>query len=380
MNRSRVIVAWAVFLATFLWLWFPVEGPGPWALWPSAVAVGLAFVTRDIYLSLFLGAFSGAILLRQGNLAGAFLDLPARYLLPALQNPWNLSVLVFTLMMGGFVELLNRQGGMAALADWFLGRSRTRRRAGLGVFILGWVMFIDGLANAMLVGRTMRPITDRARMSREKLAFIVDSTSSPIAGLALISTWVAYEMSVIREGFENLGDPARWGGVAPFQMLVESLPFRFYNYLVLWIVFLTIWLGRDYGPMLKAERRVPAPPEGKAPVEEPGETRSGRVFVALLPLMVLIFVVFGGLYVQGGGLEGPWTMANMIAAFGRADAALVFVCATAFAVVVAMLVGAVFPNGRSEGGMARIFLEGMNRMFPPALILVFAWMLNAIIQ
>lgn len=379
MNRKRTITTWVVFLATFAWLLVPEVRHSPAALWPSVVAVGLAFVTRDIYLSLFLGAFAGAILLRHGNVAGAFLDLFDKYLIPALKDPWNVSVLVFTLMLGGFVELLNRNGGMTALAEWFLGRAHSRRKAALGVYLMGWVIFIDGLASSLLVGKSMRPITDRAGVSREKLSFIVDSTSAPVAGLALISTWVAYEMSVIRQGFENIGDAQLAAQMAPYQLLIQSLPYRFYNYFVLLIVFLTIWLGRDFGPMLGAERS--ARTQTDKPAGTDGVPRAGsRAFLAIVPLLVLVLGVFGGLFVQGGGLGRPLTMASLIEAFGKADAALVFVWVTALASILAMALSKLSPAADSEPGVVAVFFDGMKQMFLPALILVFAWVLNAVIK
>lgn len=379
MNRTRTITTWVVFLATFLWLLVPEVRHSPAALWPSVVAVGLAFVTRDIYLSLFLGAFAGAILLRHGNVVGAFLDLFDKYLIPALKDPWNLSVLVFTLMLGGFVELLNRNGGMTALAEWFLSRAHSRRKAALGVYLMGWVIFIDGLASSLLVGKSMRPITDRAGVSREKLSFIVDSTSAPVAGLALISTWIAYEMSVIRQGFENIGDAQLAAQMAPYQLLIQSLPYRFYNYFALLIVFLTIWLGRDFGPMLVAERRARA--QTDKPAGTDGAPRAGsRAFLAIVPLLVLVLGVFGGLFVQGGGLGRPLTMANLIEAFGKADAALVFVWVTALVSILAMALSKLSRAADSEPGVVAVFFEGMKQMLLPALILVFAWVLNAVIK
>jgi len=379
MKRTRIITAWAAFLATFALLLVPEVRSGPVVLWPSVLAVGLAFVTRDIYLSLFLGALAGAVLLQHGNIAAAFLDLFVKYLIPALKDPWNISVLVFTLMMGGFVEVLNRTGGMAALAERLLGRAHTPRRAGMSVFALGWLVFFDGLANSMLVGKTMRPVADRAGLSREKLAYIVDSTSSPIAGLALISTWVAYEMSVIRQGFENIGDPALAAGVAPYQLLVQSLPFRFYNWFCLLLVFLAIWLGRDIGPMVAAERKARAARQPDRASPE-ATNNPGRLWLAVVPLLVLIVGVFGGLFVQGGGLEHPLSVATAIDAFGKADAALVFVCATAFASVVAMTCSALSPRDARAPGVVAVFLDGMKQMFLPVLILVFAWVLNGVIR
>ncbi|HAV61828.1 MAG TPA: hypothetical protein DCY13_05645, partial [Verrucomicrobiales bacterium] len=379
-SRSQWI-ALAAFLLTFAWL--AGEPSGVASLWPSVLAIALAFISRNIHLSLFTGAFAGALLLTRGNPAAAFLDLFEKHLLPALTDGWNISVLVFTLMMGGLVELLNRGGGMQALAQRFLRGSASPRRAGLGVYGLGWILFIDGLANAMLVGKSMRPITDRVKMSREKLAFIVDSTSSPIAGLSLISTWVAYELSVIQQGFANAGQP----DTAAFPVLLESIPYRFYNILLLLIVFLVIWYGRDLGPMREAESRAgkgDIPVTQVPPARLPGDRNvappPAPVWPVVLCLATLIFGVFAGLYWQGGGTVTTFSLGTMIDAFGRANAALVFVWATAATALLAMVLNRwTGSHGRDES-VVQPFFDGMNQLFLPALILVFAWMLNSVIK
>lgn len=384
MNRTRILIPVAGLLTSFLWLLAPDLKSSPAVLWPSALAVGLAFLTRDIYLSLFLGAFSGALLLNDGNPWTSFHDLLINRLIPSLTDRWNISVLIFTLMMGGFVEVLNRNGGMTALAGLVMGRSRSPRRAALGAYFMGWLVFFDGLASSMLTGKTLRPVADRAGLSREKLAFIVDSTSSPIAGLALLSTWVAYEMSVIRQGLANTGDAALADAIAPFSWLVLSLPFRFYNWFMLLLVFLLIWLMRDWGPMLTAEKatRGRPRPERSDPTTP---VNPARAVLALIPLSVLTLGVFAGLYVGGGGLEMTPTFAHLVDAIGKADAAGVFVIATAVATVVALGMASAFPNAvassgdKGEGG-TQAFLHGMQQMFLPALILVFAWMLNSVIK
>ena len=387
MGRARTIITIVAFLGTFGWLLLPEVRSTPAVLWPSALAVGLAFVTRDIYLSLFLGAFSGALLLHGGNPWTAFQDLFATRLFTALTDRWNISVLVFTLMIGGFVEVLNRNGGMIALANRVMGGSTDNpRRAGLSAYFMGWLLFFDGLASALLVGKTLRAVADRAGLSREKLAFIVDSTSSPIAGLALLSTWVAYEMSVIRQGFENTGDLALAASTAPYAWLVLSLPFRFYNWFMLFLVFLLIWCMRDWGPMLEAERALrsnPLPPPTAADPQPP----ASHVALALIPLGVLILGVFGGLYVGGDGLQHPFTFQNLILALGKADAATVFVLATAVATVVALALTAVWQRPLAGNHAPpttdprpSAFLHGMQQMFLPTLILVFAWVLNSVIK
>ena len=378
MNRRTIIIASVALAATFLWLIGGDPLAGPAVLWPSVLAVGLAFLTRDIHLSLFAGAFAGSLLLNGGNPWTGFTSLFTERLLPALSDSWNLSVLIFTLMMGGFVEVLNRNGGMAAIASKVLGKKGGARRVGLGTYALGWVVFFDGLANAMLIGRTLRPLADRARMSREKLAFIVDSTSSPIAGLALLSTWVAYEMSVIREGFSNIGGAAAEESTRSFAWLVESLPFRFYNWFMLLLVFLVIYLMRDFGPMAKAEQQARSQP-AKHEIPESGQRSHESVWLAIVPLAVLIFGVIVGLFVDGGGTETSFSFQSLVTALGAADAAKVFVLATAIASLVAMAISAAWNKG-SEPSPRVAFFEGMQQMFTPATILVFAWMLNGTIK
>ena len=385
MSRPRIPIAAAGLLLTFAWLLGPEPAGSAAALWPSLLAVGLAFVTRNIHLSLFLGAFSGALLIHGGKPWLAFHDLLIGRLIPSLTDRWNICVVVFTLLMGGFVEVLNRNGGMAALTARVLGRGGTPRRAGMGAYLMGWVVFFDGLASSMLVGKTLRPVADRAGLSREKLAFIVDSTSSPIAGLSLLSTWVAYEMSVIGKGFANTGIAGLADTEPPFSWLVVSLPYRFYNWFMLLLVFLVVWRMRDWGPMLDAERSAAARqlktsehPEAPRPTASP--------LLALVPLAVLVLGVFGGLFVGGGGLDMTWSFANLVQAMGRADAAAVFVVATAAASGVAIGLTALGRGvGRGEHGAegpgaTEAFLHGMQQMFLPTLILVFAWMLNAVIK
>lgn len=383
MTRWRIPITILAFLATFGWLLVSDVKASPAVLWPSVLAVGLAFVTRDIYLSLFLGALSGALLLDGGNPWTAFRDLLIGHLISPLTDRWNINVLVFTLLMGGFVEVLNRNGGMAALSARVIGRSESSRRAALGAYLMGFVVFIDGLASSLLVGKTLRPIAERTRLSREKLAFIVDSTSAPIAGLALISTWVSYELSLIRQGLVNTGDFTLAERIAPFSWLVSSLPFRFYNWFMLLLVFLLIWLRRDWGSMLKAEKACRTkPPTARDSVPEPSS--GSHIVLAVVPLAVLVLGVFSGLYMDGGGLGRPFTMTNLVEAIGKADAAAVFVLATAIATAVALGLGALgiggWPSKGAQRGGSEAFFHGMQQMFLPTLILVFAWMLNSVLK
>ncbi|MFM1944303.1 MAG: Malate-2H(+)/Na(+)-lactate antiporter [Verrucomicrobiota bacterium] len=380
MSRSRLIVAGSVFFLTFIWLWGPGGAGSAAAIWPSILAVFLAFLVRDIYVALLLGAFSGVLLIHGGNPWAAFRDLLGERLTGALGDSWNLRVLIFTLLMGGFVEVLNVSGGMAALSRLLLRGSRGRRGVGLGVFGFGLLLFIDGLANAMLIGKTLRPAADRAGISRAKLAFIVDATSAPVAGLALVSTWVAYELSVIRQGLEQSG-VVIGDGMSPFGLLVSSLGYRFYNWLMLFVVFAVLWLQRDWGAMWRAECEVGA---SGAVGDVAPRTDSGRGVspaLAWVPLVVLVVGVFVGLFLDGGGLDLGLSWAGLAEAFGRADAAGVFVLVTALASVVALVMPYVVGGGGGvAGGGIQAFMRGMQHMFLPTLILVLAWQLNSVLK
>jgi len=392
MSRNRTIAVWALLLFTFAFLFLDEVKASPAAIWPSVIAVGLAFITREIYSSLFLGALAGTILLARGDVFSAFIDLFANHMIPPLTNRWNVCALLFSLMMGGFVELLNRSGGMQAMAAWALGKGDSKRRAGMGVFAMGWVVFFDGLANCMLVGKTMRPVTDRAGVSREKLAFIVDSTASPIAAFALISTWIAFELTLIQTGLadygeNHLGDAEAFAGLSSYQILIQTLPYRFYNYFLLLIVFLTIWLGRDIGPMLRAERKVPPQLEStdEADAGSSGEDSGRKIGLTLIPLGLLVFSVFGGLYFDGVNKlktagDQSEGLQRVIQAFGKADADIVFVVATAFASLTAMLLIRFFARPKITESPTTVFFEGMKSMFLPVLILVFAFTLSSVVR
>ncbi len=382
MSRFRVIVAATVFLSTFLWLWMPVGLASAAAVWPSVLAVFLAFVIRDIYVALLLGAFSGVLIIHGGNPWLAFRDLLGERLTGAVGDAWNLKVLIFTLLMGGLVEVLNASGGMAALSRRLLRGGQSRRRVGLGVFGFGLFLFIDGLANAMLIGKTLRPAADRAGISRAKLAFLVDATSAPVAGLALVSTWVAYELSVIRQGLEQAG-VVMGDAMSPFGLLVSSIGYRFYNWLMLFVVLAVLWLQRDWGAMWRAECEVEVGEAAEVAAEKTGRGVEATPALACIPLVVLVMGVLAGLFLDGGGLHRAFSWTGLAEAMGQADAAGVFVLVTALASVLALglpfFVG-VRRGGGTVGGGVQAFMRGMEHMFLPTLILVFAWLLNSVLK
>ena len=231
-----------------------IEHPyGVWSLAPPVVAIVLAIATRQIVLSLVAGVFAGALLMSGGNLAVAVSETWETHLWTTLIDPGKLRVFSFTLLMGSLVGVVTRSGGMRGLIGLVTPWARNRRRGQLATYGLGLLVFFDDYANTILIGNTMRPITDRLRISREKLAYLVDSTAAPIAGVALISTWIAVELDYIASGLASVPELA---SVSPFELFIATLPYRFYVWGALLFVPLTAIFGREYGPMLVAERRA----------------------------------------------------------------------------------------------------------------------------
>ncbi|TWT95940.1 Malate-2H(+)/Na(+)-lactate antiporter [Botrimarina colliarenosi] len=226
---------------------------GVLSLAPPVIAVVLAIATRRILLSVLVGLFAGALLTTGGDPLRALVDLGEAHLWPTFIEPSKLRLFAFTMAMGATVGLIHAAGGMQGLVALMTPLARGPRSSQLTGWLLGLMVFFDDYANTLLLGGALRPVFDRLRMSREKLAYLVDSTAAPVAGLAVVSTWVAVELSYIQEGLENLpsGVPE---GANPFSLFVACLPYRFYVIQALLFVPLVALLGRDFGPMLQAER------------------------------------------------------------------------------------------------------------------------------
>lgn len=241
---------------------------GPWCVLPPLLAIVLAIATRRIVPSLMLGILCGAVILAWSKLPadlsgaeryweltkGSIASFGEDFLFAPLLSSDTMNVFVFTMFMGAMVAVAHASGGMFGLVDAMSPLAKTRRGGQLTGWGLGLVVFFDDYANTLLLGNTLRPVMDRLKISREKLAYLVDSTSAPVASIALVSTWVAVEVGFIKGGYEQLGfTNAEDLG---FQAFVSSIPYRFYAIMALVFVFLIAWLGRDFGPMLTAERRA----------------------------------------------------------------------------------------------------------------------------
>jgi Na+/H+ antiporter NhaC len=274
---------------------------------PPLIAIVLALITREVISSLFVGIWFGAFLIYDFNPFIAFLRSLDRFLLESLADPGHASIVIFSCSLGGMVGVINRTGGMQGIVTIISGMVRGPRSAQLATWLMGILIFFDDYANTLIVGNSMRPVTDANRISREKLSYLVDSTAAPVAGVAVLSTWIGYEIGLIREAYIALGIPE----TNFYSVFLQTIPFRFYCILALFFG-LSIALSRkDFGPMFSAEKR--AGTEGKVlgdeanPISSPEaaapklpESMPKRWYNAAIPIAIVLFGTFIGLLGDGG--------------------------------------------------------------------------------
>jgi len=314
-----------------------MEHPYGWlSLLPPIVAIGLAIATRRVVVSLVVGIFAGALVTSDGNLFLALVDTLELHLWRTLTDPGKLRVFSFTLLMGAMIGVVAESGGMRGLVNMVIPWAKTRRRGQMTVWLLGMLVFFDDYANSILLGKTLQPLCDRLRISREKLAYLVDSTAAPVAGLALVSTWVAVEIDYVQEGLDQISIPS---DVTAFSLFVASIPYRFY---ILMSLVMIPWLAlqlRDFGPMLAAERRRQLSKDN-APAEADDQLTdkaSDRWFNAVVPILVTLIVVVALMVVTGRNALPDTVPANLRNVFGQADSSLALQYGALAGLVVASL-------------------------------------------
>lgn len=366
-----------MIVGTVLLLIWPV---GVRALWPSLVALTLVFLTRRALLGLLVGAGVGALLLAEGNPWQATISLASDHLAPHFASQWKLAAIAFTLILGGFAGVIERSGALEGVVNGALKRARDPAR-GLqgGVLGLGLVCFFDGLANSLLVGRLSRHFAPKCGVSPVKLAYLTDSTSSTVACVAFVSTWIAYQLSMIRDGFGLLGQE-----VNPYLYFVRSIPYNAYCWLTLLLVVLVIWRRYHPGPMASYEDEVRRNAEDgrrQAEASQTGQTPTA-LWRGIVPLVVLLVTLFLGFY--GFGLNWdtepggatlsllPVTAEKIALSFGSNAGPFVMILAAVVATVIAL---SVYPKGR--GSALAAFLSGVKNMVAPVFILIAAWMLGS---
>lgn len=221
---------------------------------PAMLAILLALATRQVIPALFAGLWIGAAL-TYGSIAGTwygFLDTISRYMVDVLNEWSHVAIILFSFMIGGLVGIISKNGGTRGIVNWIIKLASTPRRGQLSTGLLGLAVFFDDYANTLIVGNTMRPITDRLRVSREKLAYIVDSTAAPVATVFFITTWIGFLVGLIGDATGQLGGYDE----GAYSIFLNSIGYSFYPLLAVTFVFMVAGSGRDFGPMLHAERRA----------------------------------------------------------------------------------------------------------------------------
>ncbi len=348
---------------------------GARALWPTMVALGVIVITRHALGGLLAGGFAGAILVHGGDPWAAYLSLFSAHLVPSLQSSWKTGAVAFTLILGGFAAVLEAGGGFTALLRRVAPPGREAGpRVELAAGALGLLCFFDGLANSMVVGRVSRNLADRSGVARAKLAYIVDSTSSAVACVAFISTWIAFQLSMIGEAYQLAGRDAN-----PYLVFLHSLPYNFHSWFTLVLLLVAIRFQFHPGPMAGFVTAAQAVPVVKSEAVE-DDTPLGHPTTAMVPLAVLLTTFFVGFMVFGDPQPGwPDSRARIVAAFGSNAGPLVLVLASMVATFCAVLM---FPAGRGPRPTEPLYAfgRGVGAMIGPVGILVAAWIMGSVMS
>jgi Na+/H+ antiporter NhaC len=285
--------------------------PGWVSLLPAFIAIAVALILRNVVPALVLGLWLGATALQGFTPLGTFkglLDVFAVYIVNALADTDRLAIILFTMMIGGMVGIITRNGGMASIVRVVVSKAKTAIGGQVSVWLMGLMVFFDDYANTLVVGNTARPITDHLKISREKLAYIVDSTAAPVVCIALVTTWIGYQVSLIDQAMADIDGLA---GTTAYSMFLNSIPYSFYPILAIVFVIAVATTGRDIGPMYKAEvrarrgsvrpERAEALPAMEGDKLEPKPDVPMRPINAFLPIVALIVSLGAGMIITGEG-------------------------------------------------------------------------------
>ncbi len=368
--------------------------PGWFSILPPLVAIVLALLFKEVIVALLSGIWLGALVVVGYNPLQATWRLIDQYVAPALGDTdgGHTQIVVFSLLLGGMVGIISRNGGTRGVVRAVAPLARNRRRGKVATALAGLAIFFDDYANTLVVGNTMRPITDKLKVSREKLAYLVDSTAAPVAALVPVSTWVGYEVSLIGEGLgaaagETTGaDQAFLGGLSPYSVFLETIPYLFYPLLAIAFVFLTSIMNRDFGPMARAETRAASDGgilrPGSRPAAEisdsfvnPKEGAVERWWNAGIPVLTVVLVVLGGLYTSGRAEVGA--DASLWDIFGAADPFITLLWGSLSGCLVAAALS-ISQRVLDMKECVDAWLGGVKAMMIAMVILILAWSLGAV--
>ena len=331
------------------------------SLLPPIIAIVLALLTKEVYSSLFVGILSGALIYSNGNLWNMVLTT-FDTMISKICDSWNVGILIFLVMLGMMVSLVNKAGGSAAYGRWASKRIKTKAGALVSISVLGMLIFIDDYFNCLTVGSVMRPVTDKFKISREKLAYIIDSTAAPVCIIAPISSWAAAVSSIAPEG-EGLN------------LFIHSIPYNLYALLTLLCVVVTSVMGLDFGKMRMVELAAASKESGE---NAAADDTKGAVLDLMLPIGVLIVSCVTAMIYTGGFFDAEsGCYHNFVEAFAGCDASQGLVLGAFVTIVVTMLL--YLPRRViTFTQFTDSFVDGFKAMVPAILILTFAWTLSGI--
>ena len=336
-----------------------------WALVPSLVAIILALITKEVYSSLFIGIVFGAILAANGNFEMTLNTVFSNGIVASVADSYNVGILIFLVILGAIVAMMNKAGGSAAFGRWAQMHIKTRRGAQFATTVLGCLIFIDDYFNCLTVGSVMRPVTDRHKISRAKLAYLIDATAAPVCIIAPISSWAAAVSGFVDDG----------SGLALF---IRTIPYNFYALLTIVMMLTLTAKDIEFGPMARYEKNAKKgdlfsganPYEG---VKDDVPEGKGRVIDLVLPILVLVACCVVGMIYTGGFFSG----ADFITAFSESDASVGLMLGSAFGLLFAIIYYVARKSFSFREAMGCV-PEGFKAMVPAIMILIFAWSLNSI--
>ncbi len=388
----------AIFL--FSWIIFGFDNIGMMQpLLPPLIAIGFSFITKNVIFSLFCGIYVGVISSIGFTGIGDFMSATGKgllrlgdtYFVNAIADRDHASILTFTATAGGMIAVIARSGGLNGIVEKVSRFSRSAVSTQVLTNFMGILIFFDDYANLLIVGNTMRPLSDKYNISREKLSFIVDSTAAPIASLMIISAWIGYELGVIGDSLKGLNMPTE-----AYILFLNSIPYRFYAIILIIFIFLMAVMKRDFGPMLNAEQRArskrqPLRP-GSIPLSSDAVTRLDvpesipkRWYNAGIPILTLVIVTIVGIYFSGfyaiaqkSGFASA-EAASLRDILGKANpfAVLIWGALSSSIVAIGMVV---VQRIISLGDACKSWIDGVHSMVLAMIILVMAWSLSAVIK
>ena len=336
-----------------------------WALLPPVIAIALALITKEVYSSLFLGIVVGGLLYSNFSFEGTVLHVFEDGIVSVLSDSYNVGILVFLVILGAMVCLMNKAGGSAAFGRWAQTHIKSRAGAQLATIVLGCLIFIDDYFNCLTVGSVMRPITDKHRVSRAKLAYLIDATAAPICIIAPISSWAAAVAGFAEDG-------------QGLNLFIRAIPFNFYAILTVVMMVGMVLMKVEFGTMAIFERNAEetgdlfSGPNPYAMMDEETVEDKGRVLDLVLPIVALVICCVIGMIYSGGFFSGT----GFVEAFSNSDASVGLMLGSAFALVFTV-VYYMIRRSLTFRQMMECIPEGFKAMVPAILILTFAWSLKA---